>query len=38
MLPPLLNNQKGGRKHFYFHPPSHIGKRYFAKIEETNDN
>lgn len=39
MLPPLLNNQKGGggRKHFYFHP-THTGKRYFAKIEETNDN
>lgn len=37
MLPPLLNNQKGGGSIFIFTSP-HIGKRYFAKLEETNDN
>ena len=37
MLPPLLNNQKGGGSFFIF-TSSHTGKRYFAKIEETNDN
>lgn len=37
MLPPLLNSKKGGGSIFIF-TSSHTDKRYFAKIEETNDN